>query len=117
VSIQEETASDHEFLFCPRFQAAIELVGRRWTGAIVRSLFNGPQRFNALLGSIPGLSDRLLAGRLKELESQGLLRRQVAPGPPVCVSYELTDAGRELQAALDVLGAWAERWIELPKAG
>jgi len=112
VSIQTETA--HEILFCGRFQAAIELVGRRWTGAIVRSLCNGPQCFNALLSGIPGLSDRLLAQRLKQLEAEGLVLRDVAPGPPVCVSYQLTDAGRELQEALGVLGAWAERWIELP---
>ena len=115
MSIQKETGP--EVAFCARFQAAIELVGRRWTGAIVRALFNGPQRFNALLAGIPGLSDRLLAERLKELEAQGLVRREVAPGPPVCVSYELTGAGRELQEALGVLGAWAERWIELPLPG
>ncbi|MFN2527273.1 MAG: winged helix-turn-helix transcriptional regulator [Candidatus Baltobacteraceae bacterium] len=106
-----------EIVFCGRFQAAIELVGGRWTGAIVRSLFNGPQRFNALLCGIPGLSDRLLAQRLKQLETKGLVRRDVAPGPPVCVSYELTEAGRELQQALAVLGSWAERWIELPTTG
>jgi len=109
-----QTETTHEILFCGRFQAAIELVGRRWTGAIVRALFHGPQRFNALLSGIPGLSDRLLAQRLKQLETEGLVRREVSPGPPVCVSYDLTDSGRELQEALGVLGAWAERWIELP---
>ena len=94
-----------------RFQHAIELVGKRWTGAIVRTLFNGPQRFNAILAAIPDLSDRLLAERLKELESEGIVLRDVAPGPPVCVSYALTDAGRELQEALAPIGSWAERWI------
>ena len=113
--MHKETAP--AFLFCPRFQAAVELVGRRWTGAIVRSLFSGRQRFNALLSGIPGLSDRLLAERLKELEAEALVRRDVAAGPPVCVSYELTEAGRELQEALGPLSAWAERWIELPETG
>lgn len=114
MSIQKETKP--EFLFCSRFQTAVELVGRRWTGAILRALFNGPTRFNALLGGIPGLSDRLLAERLKELEVQGIVRREVTAGPPVCVTYELTVAGTELQEALLGLGVWAERWIALPPA-
>ena len=56
--------------FCPRFQYAIELIGRRWLGAIVRVLVTGPARFNESLAAIPGLSDRLLTERLRELESQ-----------------------------------------------
>ena len=97
--------------FCPRFHHAVELVGRRWTGAIVRALIAGPRRFNELLATVPGLSDRLLSERLRELEAENLVRRMVDPGPPVAVRYELTCAGHELEPAMTALGRWAEKWI------
>jgi len=98
---------------CPRFHRAVELIGRRWTGAIVQVLLPGPRRFNELLGAIPGLSDRLLTERLRELEAAGLVTRAVQPGSPVRVVYELTAAGNGLGGPLEALGRWAERWIEL----
>ncbi|MEO9170275.1 MAG: helix-turn-helix domain-containing protein [Candidatus Baltobacteraceae bacterium] len=101
---------------CPRFHRAVELVGRRWTGAIVKILFAGPRRFNELLSAVPGISDRLLTERLRELESEGLIARNVEPGSPVRVVYELTCSGAELQEALDALGRWAERWIDREKS-
>lgn len=104
-------------VFCPRFQKAVEMVGGRWTGAIIRVLITGPQRFNNLLAAIPGLSDRLLTERLKRLEAEGIVRRDVASGPPVTVTYALTPAGSELEAAMRVLGDWAERWIARPAEG
>ncbi len=79
--------------FCPVYHRAVELVGRRWTGAIIRALCGGPQRFNGLLATIPGLSDRLLTERLRELEREGIVRRKVSPGPPVRVEYALTERG------------------------
>jgi DNA-binding HxlR family transcriptional regulator len=96
---------------CPRFHRAVELIGRRWTGAVIRLLLPGPKRFNELLGKIPGISDRLLTERLRELEATEIIRREVQPGSPVRVVYELTPRGRELQEPLDALGRWAERWI------
>ena len=96
---------------CPRYHKAIELIGRRWTGAIVRTLVSGPHRFNELLSAIPGISDRLLTERLRELESEGLVLRTVLPESPVRVIYELTDCGRDLEPALEQIGRWAERWI------
>lgn len=97
--------------FCPRFHKAIELIGKRWTGAIVRVLLGGPRRFNELLAAVPGMSDRLLTERLRELEAEKLISREVQPGSPVRVVYALTCAGAELQVALDALGHWAERWL------
>jgi len=99
---------------CPRFQRAVELVGKRWTGAIVRVLLSGPLRFNELLTAIPGISDRLLTERLRELETEALIVRHVESGSPVRVAYELTCAGAELQEPMDSLGRWAEKWIGLP---
>ena len=96
---------------CPRFHRAVELIGRRWTGAIVRMLLAGPRRFNELSAAIPGISDRLLTERLRELEQAQIIRREVHPGSPIRVVYELTPRGSELREPLDALGHWAERWI------
>jgi DNA-binding HxlR family transcriptional regulator len=106
------TSSLHtESSLCPRFHRAVELIGRRWTGAIIRVLLPGPRRFNELLSAIPGISDRLLTERLRELESAAIIRREVQPGSPVRVQYELTQGGCELREALDAVGRWAERWL------
>lgn len=102
--------------FCPRYHRAIELIGRRWMGAILRVLIGGPRRYNELLGAIPGLSDRLLTERLRELESEGLAARQVQPGPPVQVWYALTEPGRDLEGAVRAISAWAEQWLAAPNA-
>lgn len=104
---------ENEVRLCPRFHRAVELIGRRWTGAVVRVLLLGPRRFNELLASIPGISDRLLTERLRELEAAGLISRTVEAGSPVKVVYELTCAGAELEESLDAIGHWAERWIRL----
>ena len=106
-------AGGGESKVCARFHHAVELIGRRWTGAIISVMLRGPQGFNEMLGSVPGLSDRLLTERLRELESEGLVRRTVLPGPPVRVSYELTESGRELEPVVEKLGKWAERWVKI----
>ena len=98
--------------FCPRFQFAIELIGRRWVGAILRVLVAGPARFNELLGAVPGLSDRLLTERLRELEKLGVVHRLVSQERPVRVTYELSASGRSLEDIIRALGDWAERWVE-----
>jgi DNA-binding HxlR family transcriptional regulator len=97
--------------FCPYFHHAIELVGRRWSGAILRSLLQGNQRFTDIRSSIPGLSDRLLSERLKELEAEGLVVRHVYAETPVRIEYELTDKGRDLEGAIAALTDWADRWL------
>ena len=107
--------TEHSEELCPRFHRAVELIGRRWTGAVLRVLMNGPQRFNALMACIPGISDRLLSERLRELDGAGLVKRTVCSGPPISVVYELTPPGRDLEAALNMLGRWAERWMPVPE--
>jgi DNA-binding HxlR family transcriptional regulator len=103
---------------CPRFHRAVELIGKRWTGAVIRVLLSGPHRFNEILAAIPGISDRLLTERLRELEAAELIVRRVESGSPVKVVYEVTCAGAELKAPLDALGHWAEKWIGLaPETG
>jgi DNA-binding HxlR family transcriptional regulator len=95
---------------CPDFHAAIELIGRRWTGAIVSALTEGPMRFGELAKAIPGLSDRLLSRRLRELEDAGVVERTVEPGTPVKVSYSLSEKGADLRPAIVELREWARRW-------
>lgn len=96
---------------CPRFHRAVELVGSRWTGAILRVLMSGRARFATLRDAIPDISDRMLSDRLQVLETEEIIVRYVLPDPPVRVEYELTRKGRELQASLDAIARWAERWI------
>jgi DNA-binding HxlR family transcriptional regulator len=95
---------------CPDFHAAIELIGKRWTGAIVSALTEGPMRFGELRKAVPGLSDRLLSQRLRELEEEGLVERDVEAGTPVRVTYSLTEMGEGLSPALQELRQWAKRW-------
>lgn len=101
---------------CPRFHYAVELIGRRWTGAILRALLDGATRFTEITAAVPGLSDRLLSERLQELEDEGIVTRTVIPNRPVRVEYHLTEKGRALEAVLMAIATWAETWIPLPVA-
>jgi DNA-binding HxlR family transcriptional regulator len=101
---------------CPKFHKTIELVGKRWTGAIVQLLMDGPQRFTALRGAVPGLHDRLLSERLKELEAEGMVTRRVYAETPVHIEYALTEKGRALEKVFAELHRWADRWIAAPPA-
>jgi len=113
-AIVEETAGENgKAQVCTRFHHAVELIGRRWSGAIISCMLVGPQCFNEFLAAVPGLSDRLLTERLRELESEGLVQRTVMAGPPVRVSYELTKSGKELEPVIEALGNWAEKWVQL----
>jgi DNA-binding HxlR family transcriptional regulator len=95
---------------CPHFHAAVELIGRRWVGAILITLLEGPMYFSELGAAVPKMSDRLLSQRLRELEGEGLVAREVHDGPPARVSYSLTPLGRELEPAIRELRDWARRW-------
>jgi DNA-binding HxlR family transcriptional regulator len=97
---------------CPYLHEAIELIGKRWSGAIVYVLLGGgPMRFTEIGGAVPQLSDRLLSERMKELEARGIIEREVLQGTPARVEYSLTEMGRELAPALGELRAWARRWL------
>jgi DNA-binding HxlR family transcriptional regulator len=104
---------------CPHLHEAVELIGRRWTGAILEVLRqDGPLRFSEVVGAIPGLSDRLCSERVKELEARGIIERTVHPGPPIRVEYALTDMGQALEPVLGSLATWAREWLATaPDAG
>jgi len=103
-----------EFLFdgafCPYFHRAVELIGRRWTGAIVRAMLCGIGRFGELTEAIPDLSDRMLSERLKELEAEGIVARTVIPSTPVRIEYQLTPKGLALAPILEAISVWAGDW-------
>jgi len=97
---------------CPHFHAAIELIGKRWSGAIIWALSEGQLRFADLKRAVPGLSDRLLSQRLRELEAAGVIARRVEDGKPVRVYYGLTEKGRGLRPAVRAVEEWASDWRE-----
>lgn len=104
--------------FCPRFHHAVELVGRRWSGAILRALMSGATRFSEIQAAVPGLSDRLVSERLKELDAEGIVERIVIPETPVRIEYRLTEKGLALLPAIEALSEWAEHWLEgIPDTG
>jgi DNA-binding HxlR family transcriptional regulator len=107
----------HNSNFCPEFHKAIELIGRRWSGAIVREMLAGTSRFTDLHDAIPDISDRMLCARLRELEAAGVLARQVSGETPVRVEYHLTDKGLALRSVVAAIGDWADRWSACSEAG
>jgi DNA-binding HxlR family transcriptional regulator len=100
----------HEPQLCAKFHRAVELIGRRWSGAVIQVLLGGRRRYAELRARIPEITDRMLSERLRELEEEGIVARQVVPETPVRVEYELTEKGRALEGALTAIGQWAERW-------
>jgi DNA-binding HxlR family transcriptional regulator len=95
---------------CRRFLSSVELVGRRWSSGVLLAMARGASRFSEIIASVPGLSDRLLAQRLKELEAAGLLEREVIASTPVQVRYALTASGTDLIESLQPLVGWGQRW-------
>jgi DNA-binding HxlR family transcriptional regulator len=97
---------------CQHFRRAAEIVGQRWNPQILAVLLAGPSRFGGIRTAVPGISDNLLSERLKALEAEGILRREVTPDTPVRIEYSLTEKGAGLADAIDALAEWAERWAE-----
>lgn len=109
-----ETISTQGYQMCKRYEHAIQLLGKRWTGLILDSLMSGPRRFCEMTASVEGLSDRVLSDRLRELEGEGVIERIVYPQIPVRVEYRLTEKGRDLKPVVEAVHMWAEEWIPLP---
>lgn len=101
---------------CTRFHRASELIGRRWTGAIIFLLLKQTCRFATLRDAIPDITDRMLSERLQELEEEGLVERTVIPDTPVRVEYSLTRKGKALADPIRAITDWAEKYVPLPDA-
>ncbi len=96
---------------CAYYHRAVELIGKRWTGAIVAVLLDGPLHFSEIRRVVPEISDRLLSERLKELEAEGLVERRVIDSAPVRTEYSLTEKGRSLEPAVRALQRWGRSWL------
>ncbi len=103
---------------CPKFEKAISLLSQRWTALIIYQLLTGPQRFNEIQTSI-GISGKVLSDRLKDLESQDIIKREVIPETPVIIEYSLTEKGQSMESILREIENWSQAWIkpdfELPE--
>ncbi|GBF10845.1 winged helix-turn-helix transcriptional regulator [Tepidibacillus infernus] len=97
---------------CPKFEFAFELLGKRWTGLIIRVLLHGAKRFKDISEVIPNMSDKMLVDRLKQLEEAGIIVRKVYPETPVRIEYELTEKGKALESVMDEVQKWADTWIK-----
>lgn len=94
--------------YCPYFHRTIELIGRRWTGAALLAMSAGCTSYSEIRDAIPGISDRLLSERLKELETEGIVVRAVAGRS---TTYALTDRGEALGPVLGAVATYAEQWM------
>ena len=101
----------HSSKMCPQFQAAVDLLGKRWTPLIVQLLLKRPHRYSELLGELEVVTEGMLSQRLKELEQAGVVERRVLDEQPVRVEYHLTEKGRGLSRVIAGLERWAEEWI------
>lgn len=97
---------------CPRFDKAMGILSQRWTGLILYQLLSGPQRFCTIESSV-GVSGRVLSERLKDLENEGIVKREVFPETPVRIEYSLTEKGIALQPIMKEIEKWSQKWLEL----
>ncbi|MDA3128595.1 winged helix-turn-helix transcriptional regulator [Aliibacillus thermotolerans] len=100
-----------ETKICPKYEAAMHLIGKKWTGLIIRVLLDGPKRFKEIKAQIPEMSDRLLTERMNELEAHAIVRRYVYPEKPVRIEYRLTEKGKELSPVIKAIQTWGEKWM------
>lgn len=96
---------------CPKYEAAVEVLCKKWTGLIIRVLLGGPKRFKDIKEQIPDVSDKMLSDRIKELEALGIVKRTVYPEMPVRIEYELTEKGAALESVIQSIQDWSERWL------
>ena len=101
-----------ESTLCPKFHKAVEILSKRWNGLIINQLLSGKQRFCTINSSMP-ISGRLLSERLKELENEGIVSREVYPEVPVRVEYTLTEKGLALKNVFKEIDLWSQEWIQI----
>jgi len=101
-----------ESTLCPKFHKAVEILSKRWNGLIINQLLSGSQRFCTINSSMP-ISGRLLSERLKELEIEGIVTREVFPEVPVRVEYTLTEKGMALKNVFKEIDQWSQEWVQI----
>ncbi len=107
-----------EFVLCPKFEKTFSILGKKWNGLIIDVLLeNGPQRFVELAAKIPMVSDRVLVERLKELEKEGIVTRNIACSEKSRSEYLLSEKGADLQKAMRQIQVWSEKWVTEEECG
>lgn len=96
---------------CPKFKEAFDLLGKRWTGLILRTLCGGPKRFSEIAAIIPDMSERMLSERFRELEYADIVKRTVYPDTPIRIEYDLTEKGKALHPVVEAVQTWADHWV------
>ncbi len=104
-------AEAHDPASCEALTLVFALLGKRWSGLIIGTLLGGPARYAEICRMVPGVSERMLSGRLSELVHAELIERRVLEGPPIGVEYRLTARGEALRPALNELGRWATEYL------
>ncbi|WP_153731524.1 winged helix-turn-helix transcriptional regulator [Sporosarcina obsidiansis] len=97
---------------CPKFEKAISLLSQRWTALVIYQLLSGTQRFSEIQAAV-GISGKVLSDRLKDLEQQGVVKREVIPETPVMIQYSLTEKGYALEPVLKEIENWSSAWMTL----
>lgn len=97
---------------CPRFEKAVKILSQRWTALVIYQMLEEPRRFGEIQSAL-GVSGKVLSDRLKYMETEELVRREVFPETPVVIEYSLTDKGRSLEPVLRDIESWATSWVEL----
>ncbi|GIN41674.1 helix-turn-helix transcriptional regulator [Heyndrickxia oleronia] len=98
---------------CPKFEKAFQLLGKRWIGVIIRVLEKQPMRFNEIAEQIPHISQKMLSDRLKELEMEQIVIRDVYPETPVRIEYRLSEKGHAITPVLEEVQHWADKWVTM----
>ncbi|HPJ24191.1 MAG TPA: helix-turn-helix domain-containing protein [Bacillota bacterium] len=97
---------------CPKFEKAAALLGKKWSSLIIYQLMNGTKRFTDLQKEIK-ISAKVLSDRLKELEDEKIIKRNVYPETPIRIEYDLTDKGKSLEPILSAISCWSDQWVKL----
>lgn len=106
--MSHDFAGEH---MCPKYEGAINVLGKRWTGLIINVLLRGAVRFKDIREMVPQMSDKMLSERLKELEELDILERKVYPEIPVRIEYTLTEKGKDLRPVIESIHEWGQKWM------
>jgi DNA-binding HxlR family transcriptional regulator len=104
-----------EHALCATYVAAMDVLAKPWNGLIIAVLEGGPLRFSELSARVPAIGDRMLADRLRELGERGVVARCVEEGPPVRVSYTLTEVGRGFRDVAEAIRRWGQTLLASQK--
>lgn len=111
IEMTSAKSAHYDKVICPKFEQTFAILGKKWTGLIIDVLLDGPRRFKDLSQSIPGVSDRVLVERLKELENECIVTRDLDETCDLRTGYSLTEKGKALNSVMSEVQVWADQWV------